>query len=197
MNTPIVHVLTTEKRSDRHTSLIRQSIEQGFAVNFFFGEKSENRVDTKKFICQGHKRIIRYAKKNNLPFICIAEDDLVFPAPGAYKYFIDNIPGDYDLWMAVIYHGEIEPETYRVLNGFSGGMTLYCVHHRFYDFILNDVPDDCHIDRELGNTCHKHKYFMCNPIAAAQSGGYSDNLKQIMYYDVYLEGRAVYGKDGQ
>lgn len=191
---PIINCLTTYSRSDRHSQIIKQSVDQDFSIKFFFGERSENRVDTKKMICQGHKKIIQYAKDNKLPFCVIAEDDLIFFAPGAYKYFIDNIPDDYDLWMAVIYSGQLEPETFRVLNGFSGGMSLYCIHERFYDFVLNEIPDDCHIDREIGNTCFKHKYFQCNPIVGHQSGGMSDNLKSIMFYDVYLEGRDIYEK---
>lgn len=189
---PTVHCLTTLTRQDRHTQIIQQSVEQGFALRFFIGERPEQKRDVKKAIVKGHKSIVQYAKDNKMPFCVIAEDDIIFFAHGAYKFFIDNKPTDYDLWMAVIYSGEIQPETFRVMNGFSGGMSLYCIHERFYDFVLNEIPDDCHIDRELGNTCFKNKYFQCNPIVGHQSGGYSDNLKTTMFYGAYLEGRQLY-----
>lgn len=192
---PVINVLHLPHRTDRARSIIKESQEQGFDIRWWEGERAESRKDAKRAICTGHKRIIQYAKDEGLPSIIVGEDDLIFFAPGAFKYFVDSIPNDYDLFMAVIYNGSLEPETFRVLNGFSGGMSLYVCHERFYDFILNEVPDDCHIDRFCGDHSHRHKYYQCNPIVGHQSGGVSDNLRKVMYYDAYLEGRSIFGRD--
>lgn len=191
----IIHVLTLAYRTDRRDSITQQSIEQNFDIKFFEGEKAEKRKDTRMCISKGHKSIIQYAKDNNLDSIIIAEDDLFFYGEGAFQYYLDNTPKSYDLYLGCLYQGELDSNN-RVINGMSGSHTLYKIHSRFYNFALNEVPDDCHQDRFLGNVSHKFEYYVCPKIVAGQTAGYSDNLKKSHNgYEVYLENRKVYGRD--
>ncbi|MEO6305971.1 MAG: hypothetical protein ABIP51_22685 [Bacteroidia bacterium] len=190
---PVIHVLTTEHRKDRHKSIVAQSEAQGFDIKWFKGERGEEIKDVKKCICQGHKRIIQYAKDNKMPFIRIAEDDCIFLGEGALQYYLDNEPKYYDAYFGVIYQGEVIDK--RIMNGMSGVLTFFSVQSHFYNFILNEVPDDCHLDRFLGDTAFKHQYLLPPKYVCTQSGGFSDNLRREMYYHAYLVGKPIYGQD--
>lgn len=187
---PTLHILHLSRRIDREQQLIRQL--EWNKVPYLLWEGIDNPNNVKESITKGHKKIIQYAKDNNLPFINIAEDDLMFTHKDSYKYFNEQTPDYYDLFCGVIYAGTVENN--RILNGMSATHTLYKISQRFYDFVLS-LPDDIHIDRELGSTAFKHKYYVCEPFVCTQSGGYSDNLRQVMYYDVYLQGKKMYGVD--
>lgn len=191
----IVNVINLSRRTDRTLSIVQESKNQNFAIKFWEGIDEPERRYTKKAICISHKRIIQYASANNLPYCLIAEDDLEMFGEGAFQYYMDNKPEDYDLYCATIFDGEVEPETNRILNGMSATMSLYCVHSRFYSVILNDVADDDHIDRALGMLCHKYKYFVPPLLCCTQRQGYSDNMKQkTSDYSIYLANRPLYGR---
>lgn len=143
-----------------------------------------------KAIAKSHKNIVRIAKESNLPMVAIMEDDCIFTHQGSYKYFLSRMPKEFDLYFGLIYHGTIG-EDHRVLNGFSGGMTLYIVHQRFYETFLN-VKEDFHIDNRLGELASDHKYFVCDPYVCYQAGGYSYNHRKVLYYDEYLKGRQLF-----
>ena len=189
----IIHLpndsLNFPHRELREKSFMQQIEEQGIS-DWKVWPGLYEKHDPKKGICMAHKQIVRDAKENGLKCCLIMEDDAVFSAPGAFNYFISQIPEDYDVFMGLIYVGEIKE--LRVVNGLSGGVTLYVVHERFYDFLLS-IPDSCHIDRELGNTAFLHKYFVCNPYVAFQAGGMSENLRRIMNYGTYHAEMKFYG----
>lgn len=190
----IVHCINLDKRTDRLLSIAQQAKVQGFALKIWDGIDEKSLKDTKKAICLSHKRIVQYAKDNSLSYVIIAEDDLSMFGPGAFNYFIENKPADFDLYCGTIFMGEVEPDTNRILNGMSATMTLYIVNACFYNTLLNDIADNSHIDRELGNLAHKYKYFVPEYLVCTQLRGYSDNRKQATgSYDVYLEGKKIYG----
>lgn len=188
MSLPTLHILHLERRQDRLQQLLRQLEWNKVPHRIWEGIDDPNNV--KQAIVRGYKKIIQYAKENKLKEISLAEDDICFTHKDSYKYFHEQTPDYYDLFCGLIYAGTVENN--RILNGMSGTMTLWKCHSRFYDHILN-LPDDCHIDRECGSTAFKHKYYVCEPFVCTQSGGYSDNLRQVMYYDVYLQGKKLYG----
>jgi len=143
-----------------------------------------------KGISKSHKQIVQYAKDNNLPSIVIMEDDCKFTHPDSYKYFLKNTPQDYDLYFGLIYHGSINEE-YRVMNGFSGGLTLYRINRRFYDTFLS-VSYKNHLDNQLGELAWNHKYYVCPEFCCTQPGGYSYNHRRELYYDEYLRNKVLY-----
>lgn len=188
---PHLNILHLQRRYDRVPNILNQIQQQ--QIDFYSIHEAydaiELKIQTKEAITKGHKLIIQSAKNNNLPYCIVAEDDLVFTASGAWNYFIANIPESFDLYFGLIYNGTVENN--RVLNGMSGVMTLYVVHNRFYDFFLS-IPDNVHIDRELGQTAFKHEYYVVPKMCVVQSGSYSDNLRRAMNYDVYLEGKELF-----
>lgn len=190
---PQLNILHLERREDRMQQLIRQM--EWNKVPYILWEGIDDPNNVKQAITRGHKSIIQYAKDNNLPFINIAEDDLIWTDKNAYKYFNEQVPKDYDLFFGLLYHGTVD-ECNRVTSGMSGIMTLYRCHSRFYNQFLEQADGE-HIDRGLGNFCHKFKFILIDQQTCYQSGGYSDNLKRRMTYEPYMEGKRFYGKEGQ
>jgi hypothetical protein len=128
-------------------------------------------------ISKAHKVIIKFAKKENLSEILIAEDDIHFTSSGAFKYFLDNKPQDYDLYLGGINWGKINEDN--SVNDFSGN-TFYMVNNKFYETILSP-PEEKDFDRIVAN---RGKFFVCNPMVAIQHNGFSDNQKNILISDL-------------
>lgn len=175
-------------RQENVLSIAAQSKQHGFSVRFWEGNTDET-VFRSGNISRAFKKIVRYAKKNNLEMICIGEDDLIFTSSNAWKYYIENIPDEFDLYLGGIYSGQLEGN--RIVNGYSGN-TLLTIHSRFYDFFLsaNEDPQGLalgHIDRWLGNFCFDKEYFVCLPFIVRQQAGYSENHRKIQNYDAYEE----------
>lgn len=173
-------------REERALSIVKQSKQFCFQVRFW-----EGITDNKTFPCvnimKAFKKIVMYAKEENLPFVVIGEDDLFFTGRGAWQYYLDNFPKDFDLYSAGIYSGQIQEG--RIINGFSGN-TLISVKESFYDFLLSANEDPLglgqgHLDRWLGNFCFEKKYMIVQPFCVKQIWGYSDNHRKKMTYEQY------------
>lgn len=201
MSLPILHILhlpsntpdskVNEVLKTRKCALLKELEEQGI-TDYSLIDGFYEPYNTKLAIHKGHRRIVELAKAQRLPHCVIGEDDLKFTSPKSYEYFISQIPASYDLFFALIYSGTIENN--RVMNGFSGGMTLYSIHSRYYEEFLN-LPLDTHVDRECGLNCYNHEFYVVPEYCVTQRGGYSMNLRQSMTYEVYLQGKKLYGVD--
>jgi len=58
-------------------------------------------------INEAHKQIVRYAKIAEFPDVMIAEDDFVGTHPDSFKYFLANRPRTYDMYLSMVYIGEL------------------------------------------------------------------------------------------
>ena len=186
-----VHTLHIPHRTDREENMIKQAKEQGFKIEWHIGEY--NKKNPKKAINLGHKAIITKAKEAGMNSVLVAEDDCSFFDKGALDYFLSKVPEQYDIFCGLIYVGNVD-ENNRIISTFSGGMTFYSCHSKFYDKFLA-LPDDVHIDREIGNHHKDFELYVCNPYVCQQTGGYSDNLRKNMTYQVYLEGKSLFKAD--
>ena len=178
----IVNVINLPHREDRRLSAIKQSNEQKFEIIWWMGIVE---IPPCSGVSKAHRQIVQHAKDTGQKEVCIMEDDCVFTAPGAFDYFIENKPQEFDVYFGMNYSGEIKNN--RIVNGFSG-MTLYIVKDSFYDFFLS-APDLNHIDRWLGLTAFQNKYFVCPEYCCYQMGGFSDNRKATSNYDAYYVGK--------
>lgn len=188
----IVHCINLWSRSERMEGFIKEAEREGFGVIFWEGEVVKS--NPKLGINRSFKRIVQYAKDNNLARVAIAEDDCrFFGEGGAWKYFVDSLPDDYDFYSSGYYACDLV-EGNRIMQPFSG-MTLFFINQRFYDFFLS-LPDDCHIDRELGKHAPDYKILFCDCICAEQDGSRSDNVKTtvgLAGYRSFLKGRKIFG----
>lgn len=180
-----LHIIHLKHRTDRGQLLDIQLFEQNI-VNFKLWEGVLDEENPKRGIAKAHKQIIEWARNQNLPSITIAEDDIKFSAPGAFEYFIKNEPKEYDLYLGGIMYGNINSDN--SVNDFAG-IHLYKINQNFYDTFLS-LSEEKDVDRSLAG---KGKFIVCNPFAAIQHNGFSDNKKKYQKYDRYLEGRQFFG----
>lgn len=192
---PILNIIHLESRMDRLQSLMEETSMQSIAYKLWPGVTTHSEYTNHRNISIAHKAIVRDAKEKNLPHVIIAEDDIKFSSAGAWKYYLDNTPKSFDLYSGLIYAGEVDPETNRIIStkGMSGTNTLYTISSRFYDFFLA-VDESKHLDRELGRFGNINEYYVCNPMVCTQMGGMSDNFRREYYYDAFLENKILYGQ---
>lgn len=159
--------------------------DEGALFTIWNGLKSSDKAYLN--IMHSHKQIVRHALNHNMKMVCIAEDDVRFCAPGAWKYFLANMPKDFDLYLSGIYQGPIAEDN--TTYNFSG-LHLYVVHSRFFRTFLA-AEEDKDMDRALAK---QGKFVVCNPFAAVQYNGFSYHTNSNMNYDSYLAGRKLFGK---
>ena len=193
----IVAVIHNPERQERCESFLRECIEQGIEDFVLFPAIFEDLAQTG--ISKAHKAIIRWAKENGIKEVVVFEDDIKFTAKGAYKYFIENKPEQYEIYFGGI-SGGIVDEINRTVHSFSG-MFCYAVSELFYDVFL-EADEGTHIDRWLSGFNNKISkltnktivqmlgrmpvYKMCCPMIAETYNGYSDQFKREMVYDQFF-----------
>jgi len=183
MELPTINIINLKKRTDRHESVIRQMNMEKAPYKIWEGIET---TPAKIGISRSHKKIIQWAKDNALSFVVIAEDDLQFTGTGAYRYFIENMPIDFDLYLGGYYGGL--PDEYNVMKKFNG-TTLFICHSRYYDTFLS-VNENINLDNALSMT--EGKFVVCPKFVCKQAPGYSDNLKKEMNYDYLLKDKPIY-----
>lgn len=136
------------------------------------------------------KAIIQYAKDKGLSEICICEDDLQFTGALAWKYFIDNKPKKFDIYIGgnyLINNPDTYAPPYYKVDEYVGNQ-LIIVARRYYDRFLS-VPTLAHIDtiqKGLG------EFYVCFPMVALQRPGYSANVGDKVNYNKEIKPEWVY-----
>jgi hypothetical protein len=184
---PTLHIIHLPERTDRMVLLKKELETQGINdCRLWPGIKND--VNPCQGISAAHKQIVQYAKDNNLDEITIAEDDIQFTAPGAWQYYLTNMPGTFDLYLGSVY----------VLHEIKGhhienftGLTLYTIRKRFYDEFLG-TPNAGNIDVNLYG---RGWYALCYPFAAIQHETYSDNSQGLINYSQYMQGKLLFGHE--
>jgi len=154
---------------DRHTPddygrLLGEFIEQGI-TNFKFWSAivlSHSVVDS---IAASHKMIVQDAKDRGIKECIVLEQDAAFTSPNAWKYFLDNKPDKFDLYL---WGSHIVP----VSNNCVCGFQCYIISEQFYDRFLS-TPKNNHIDTYMDTL--KGDYHYCYPFPCLQRPGFSAN----------------------
>lgn len=180
----IIHLRGTDYSQERFNSFTKEMNEQGIEnYKVWDGIHDANKV---RAISRAHKQIVHYAKENNLPEICIAEDDVIFTGKGAFDYYIQNKPTEFDLWLGGCSNVLKKEDDY--ITNFRG-LTLYTVHESFYDKFLS-VPETINIDAGLKGL---GKYYLSPKVVCSQKSGYSYHKKRHTDYSHLLKQYDVYG----
>lgn len=189
----ITQAIILRSREERVLSICQQSKEQNFSCRFWEGV-----IDARggwAGINLSFRKVVEWAKENNLHHVIIGEDDLLFSAPLAWQYYLDNMPDEFDIYSGGIYSGQIENE--RIVNGWSGN-TLITVKGSFFDeFIrLSDeaLKNNDHLDRRMGNYAFQKNYRVCIPHVVYQMNGYSDNHRRETSHAAFLETMNLFGR---
>lgn len=179
----MINIIHNPDRDDRWTKLMYEINRQGIMDYTIWDAIFD--LPRCKGISRAHKQIIQHAKDNDLPEVIVMENDILFPAEDGYKYFLQNKPKEFDIYLGGIYRGVITDKKTKMFSG----LHLYIVAQKFYNTFLN-VPEDIDIDNALANL---GDYHVCYPYAAIQYDGYSDNTCSISNHHGLLEGKEIYG----
>ncbi len=181
-----LNIIHLKHRKDRQDLLTKELNEQNI-TEYTIWEGYLDNESPKRGIAKAHKHIVKWAFDHNLSSVMIAEDDIKFTSPGAFDYFMQNEPEEYDIYLGSIFYGNIKEDC--SVNDFAGA-TLYIVKQQFYGVFLS-LPENENIDfdRALAN---KGKYIVCDPFVAIQHNGYSDNVKAYRDYEPFLKNRRIY-----
>jgi len=178
-----LNIIHLNHREDRFQLLQNQLITTRIKTCIWPG--IEDAKNPEKGIAKAHKQIVAYANHQKLPAITIAEDNILFTAPGAFDYYLKHEPEDYDLYLGSTYYGNIKEDN--TIDDFAG-LILYTIHQRFYKTFLS-IPEEGHFDRALA---YKGKYVVCNPFVALQHNGFSDNKKKYIDYNWCMKDRELF-----
>jgi len=176
-----INVIYDDRQSEDYQRLLDEFKVQGIS-NSVFWKAVIDKNDVVSSINSSHKMIVSWAKYTKKPFVVIAEQDLHFTCIGAWDYFMQNKPEDYDLYLACTY---IPP----ISNNQVCGFHLYVVNEKFYDKFLS-VPSDKHIDTSMNDLGGDYKF--CYPFPALQRSGYSFNNKAVVNYNAVLTKEDIY-----
>ena len=141
----------------------------------------------KESINLAHKQIIEYAFENDLPEVCIAEDDFVGTHENSWRFFLNQKPSMFDIYLSSVFLGDIDWQG-RV-DKFTG-LTLYIVSKKYYARFLS-VPNDEHIDHALSN--EGGDFVVCDPFTFIQKDGISGNTGKNETYGEFFKFRNLFG----
>jgi hypothetical protein len=184
MNLPFIGIIHNDVQTLRYETLLRELRGQGIDKYEIFPSVYHWK-SVKRGINLAHKSVVEYGKLRGEVETCVMEDDIRFCGSGAFEYFLEHKPKEFDLYLAGIYVGEIIDGKVKEFCGFH----CYIIHERFYDTFL-ELPLDEHID----NACRgKGEFYVCDPFIAVQYNGFSSQTGKDEDYDTLLQGRRFYG----
>ncbi len=177
------NVINLGHRWQRRISVAAELESHDVPYMFWPGVSGDN---VKENIHKAHKKIVAHAKKFNYPRVTIGEDDLRFTSKGAWQYYLDRLPEDFDIYTASYYSGSHDKK-FIVDKGFRG-LTLYTVNERYYDTFLS-LSEKIHLDTAIGLSA---KIVTCWPFTCIQAPGYSDQRKKEVDDSKRLKGKLLY-----
>jgi len=181
MEYPRLNIIYENRHSQDYERLIKELERQGI-TDYKFWDAIVLRESVVASINASHKMIVREAKERKLKSVVIGEQDLMFPAKDGWKYFIENKPTDFDIYLAATY---VTPISNNIICGFH----LYIVAEKFYDKFLS-IPHDQHIDTAANDL--KGDYKFCYPFACLQNPGFSANNSSVVNYNSVLTEQDIY-----
>lgn len=188
----MLNILHLPHRLDRLKLLEQQLEEQGITeYKLWDGKLGIAMRERKMNIVEGHKQIVRDAKEKGLPYVIIAEDDITFFGKGAWKYYIENMPQSFDMYLGMFYTMNPNATEGLRITGEVCGFTLYTVHERFYDVFLA-APIDKHIDRSIMNLALNHEFYVPEYFVCHQNATQSDNTMGKPDLMRFLKGRKLF-----
>lgn len=136
------------------------------------------------------KEIIKKARERGEKEVCIMEHDIWFPRETGWRYFMENKPSDYDIYLGGSYLIDCTIEYKSPITKVNSYVGHHCiiVHEKYYDKFL-ETPEDSHIDTAQQG---KGDFYLCYPMPALQRPGFSMNNKTMVDYNKILEKKHIY-----
>lgn len=186
------HIIHDPTRAQPNTALDAEIKRQNIQAEIWPCLHDSNSVV--RSINLSHKQIVYDAQGRGLKEVCIMEEDVWFPAPDGWQYFLRNKPTeDFDLYLGGVYGlnltalRRISKETGAAEIHNFVGMHCYIIRARYYDKFLS-LPEDQHIDHQPGLGV----FYVCYPFAALQRPGWSANNKRDVDYNSTIADEHIY-----
>jgi GR25 family glycosyltransferase involved in LPS biosynthesis len=149
-----------------------------------------------------HIRCLELAKENNLPFVCIVEDDITFTDPDVFRAQLDSFLSSSIDWDVLLLGTNMGPpfdkeEGYlRIFNAQT--TTGYIVKQHYYDTLLNSFKKSVGylltdynvklfaIDIQWKQLQKRDRWYVLYPLTVIQREDYSDIEKQQVNYGALM-----------
>ena len=181
----VPHIICNPKLTVRKDVLIKELARQGIEEYKLWPSIHLPHAPSRTSISRAHKQIVEWAANEGLEEVAIFEDDIWFPSPDGWQYFISKKPRFYDLYLSGITRGEIINGKVLRYTGQFG----YFIHEKFYDTFLR-TDEKLDID---GAQSGRGDFHVCYPFAAFCYPGWSANQGGVMDYSHILVGREIHG----
>lgn len=184
-----INVIYDNRTSSDYDRLLNEFKEQGI-TNFKFWDAEVYSHSVLESITASFKKIVKYAKDNNHNECCLVEQDLFFTAKNSWRYFLENKPESFDVYVSGTYlldnRIEYKPTVIKVPEWV--GNQLIIISNKYFDKFLS-LPDDNHIDTiqsGLGD------FYVCFPFIGLQRPGYSANAQIEVNYNNIIPKEYIY-----
>ena len=145
-----------------------------------------------------HIRCLELAKEQNLPFVCIVEDDITFTNPDLFRDQLDSFLSSSIDWDVLLLGTNMGPPfdkeegCLRVFNAQT--TTGYIVKQHYYDTLLNSFKKSVGylladynvklfaIDIQWKQLQQRDRWYVLHPLTVIQREDYSDIEKGIVNY---------------
>lgn len=197
-----LNIIHLSHQKERRASFMKQIIQHGISASVWPGIVVEGKPQTG--ISKAYKQVVEFAKNSNLPYCLIADDDFNLTHADSWKLFLEDIPGEFDLYHAGISGGEIVEWNYlnepniKHINNWSGTF-LFAIHERFYDVFLS-ADEEKNIDRWLAfsgmdeiekQLGRKPVYKVRYPMVCTCIDSVSDNSGKFMKHECFNQFRVL------
>ena len=176
-----INVIFDDRQPNDYERLIEEFALQGIR-DYKFWSAVVDRNSVVASINASHRMVVQDAKDNGFKQCVVAEQDLMFTSPNSWKFFLDNKPEEFDLYLWGSY---LVPLTNKMVCGFQ----LYIIAEKFYDTFLS-VDPNAHVYTEMDKL--GGDYHFCYPFPALQRAGFSANNKAVCDYNAVLEEKYIY-----
>lgn len=141
-------------------------------------------------ISESFKAVIRSAKERGDREIVIFEDDICFVSENGWRYFLDNKPDDFDVYIGgnYIHDNRIEykPPLIKVKEWVGNQMIL--ISEKYFDIWLN-TDSHMHCD---GAQIGLGDFYVCFPYPGIQRSGWSANNQSVVNYNANIPPEFIY-----
>lgn len=181
----VPNIISNPKNVIRVEKMVKEMARQGISEYKLWPSVTVKDKPARTGISRAHKQVVTWACDEGLEEICIFEDDVWFPSEEGFRYFVQNKPETYDLYLAGITRGDLQNG---IVKRYTGQFA-YFIHERYYDTFLR-TDEKLDID---GGQSGRGLFKVCYPFAAFCYPGWSENVKGVMDYSHLLVGRDIYG----
>lgn len=195
MISPKIYLIHDALRTDRE-QLYRQELDSQGIESWELIPANKSTLYPVQNIARAHKECIRRALRDDLPEVCIMEDDVKFVCPGAYNEFLQvagrltefSAPVLWDILISGSYEYQLDKEMSdskyplgsKYLTRFSG-LFCYIVNKKAYERILS-LEENINFDKQISKS--GLSIWMAWPQLALCYDGYSDNTKTESNYNL-------------